>query len=772
MSNLSLGSFRTTIMVMVTFKIGQKVLILFMAVALGPLLLVNFVLLGLAQNQFKQEAVGRQKIVAEKTAAGVDNFLASKVDILIFQTQTSVIRQFNVPDTELNLAALIKQDRDMERVALVDKKGQEQVVVNQAGLVAQHANVASSDAFKAATFLAGKEYISHVTYDNAGQPHLTIGVPVIRFTQQQDLTNLSTAEFGKYRTPDDIQGVIIASFNISNLWQSVLSTKIGTDGYAFVVDDKGNLIAHPDSKFLAAHQNIADLHQVQHFLQGKHDNHETVSERGVDVFSTYQPITRTNWAVIVQEPLSSVLASTQAFYRVGLEIAVGIAALAIGLSLLFKRQLLTPIRQLAAAARRIGSGEFSHKIPVRNKDELGELAQTFNSMGQNIQKLVDDLQTQNVYLAEEQRKLSSTISSVSDGVIAINDAQTIITINPPASRLLRKHPGELIGKTLSDCFGWTQGGQPFKLNLLRPGTYHFENVMLPQAEQVAYLDLVITVLEHKTSDISAIITIHDQTPDREFEVMKLDFVSIAAHELRTPLTVIRGYLNLMNTDAINQLSIYNIENLQRAIIGAEQLSKLINNLLNVSRIERGQMHIALSKVDIGRLLTQIVREQQVTVKLKGQKLIFEPVSSAVYVPADRSALSEVINNLTSNASRYTPLGSTITVGLHVDGQTVRVEVTDNGVGIPAAAQDRLFTKFYRVERSMTSGNRGTGLGLYISKRIVQLHHGEIGVISKVGEGSTFYFTLPLYNEALHGKLIIGAKESVGIHGWITKRSAG
>lgn len=756
---------------MVTFKIGQKVLLLFLIVALGPLLLVNFLLLGLAQRELKQEAVNRQQIIAEKTAASVDNFLGSKVGILIFQTQTGAFRQLNVPETELNLAALIKEDRDMERVSLVDKKGDEKVVVNQIGLVKEHTNVASSDAFKAATFLAGKEYIGPVNYDKDGQPHLTIAVPIIRFTQQQDLTNLSTAEFGKYRTPDDIQGVIVASFNLSKLWQSVLSTRIGTNGYAYVVDDKGNLIAHPDSKFLTSHQNISNVHQVRHFLQDIHDEHESVSEKGVQVFSTSQQISRANWGVIVEEPIASVYAGVQAFYRVGVGIFVAVAIVAISLSLFFRRQLLTPIRQLAAGALRIGGGDFSYTIPVRSKDELGNLAQTFNSMGQNIKNLVSNLQIQNVHLAEEQNKLASTIASVSDGVIAINESQAIITTNPPAGRLVGKQPSELIGKTLAESFRWSQNTQPFRLKLTHPGTYHFQDITLAQADQVAYLDLVVTVLEHKTSDIVAIITIHDLTPGRELEVMKLDFVTIAAHELRTPLTVVRGYLNLMNVDGINQLSIYNIENLQRAIIGAEQLSKLINNLLNVSRIERGEMHIALSKINLDQLLRQVTREQQITITLKGQKLEYEPTSNPVYVPADRSALSEVMNNLLSNAARYTPFGSSIKVGLRVEGQKVRVAVTDNGPGIPHTAQKRLFTKFYRVERSLTTGNRGTGLGLYISKRIMQLHHGEIGVLSKVSEGSTFYFTLPLYNDAIHGKLIVGEKELVGTHGWITKHSA-
>jgi len=254
--------------------------------------------------------------------------------------------------------------------------------------------------------------------------------------------------------------------------------------------------------------------------------------------------------------------------------------------------------------------------------------------------------------------------------------------------------------------------------------------------------------------------------------MKLDFVAIAGHELRTPLTVVRGYLNLINNEAMDQLSVYNIENLQRALVGAEQLSGLINNLLNISRIERGQLEVVPTKVDMADITKQIVEQQQVTTKLKDQTLVYEGPNSGAFAAADVTAISEVLNNLITNALKYTASQSRIVVSLEAQaGGAVRVAVTDNGPGIALSAQKRLFTKFYRVEHDLTAANRGTGLGLYIAKTIIDLHHGTIGVISDTGKGASFFFTVPAYDALAHDHdNKHHGKEQVGKHGWIKKRS--
>lgn len=754
------------------FKIGQKLLLLLLAIALGPLLIVGVLLVLNAQSELKREAVAQQKLAASRAADRVDNFLGSKTNVLIFQSQTGAAHQFDIPNISLNLAAMVKQDRSIVRIALVDKDGMEQVVFNQQGLVTEHKDVSGSDAFKAVNFLAGKEYIGPVTY-KSGKPHITIAVPLIRFNEGQDLTRLSTAEFGKYRSPDDIHGVLLAEADLSDLWNSVLSTKIGKEGYAYVVDDKGSLIAHPDAKFLAQKHDLSKVHEVEHCLEEADDVHVAPSEKGVPVLATCQQITRNSWGVIAQEPVASVFASVNNFYRIGIVILMAVATIVILCSIVFRRQLLVPIQLLSAGALRIGRGDLHYKIPVKSDDELGNLARSFNSMGGSLQALVRGLQEKNQSLSEERRKLASILESVSDGVIAVNRNMQIVSINAPAAGLINRAPTTLVGQDLLINFPMRYEDQAFTLDLQEPTISHFKNVLLPTKDKLFYLELVVVVIKDReaTTDIAAIITVHDLTQGKELEAMKLDFVAMAAHELRTPLTVVRGYLNLINNDPdITKLSVMNLEYLQRALVGVSQLAGLINNILNVSRIERGTLGISILRVDVARLVSDIVEQHTVSAHLKRQEIKYEGPNQGVLVAADESAIIEVMNNLIVNAIKYTQELGRITVKLEKRGIYVRVEITDNGQGISEAVQGHLFTKFYRAESSLTSGNRGTGLGLYIAKSIIELHHGQIGVVSKLGEGSTFFFTLPLFDNSKHAAVAAKTKTMKGINGWFTKRT--
>ncbi|OYV45676.1 MAG: hypothetical protein B7X06_04250, partial [Verrucomicrobia bacterium 21-51-4] len=250
---------------------------------------------------------------------------------------------------------------------------------------------------------------------------------------------------------------------------------------------------------------------------------------------------------VADEYIANLEKECQANY-IKLAAIIGVSAivLSILLSFFFRKQITEPIKRLSVGARRLGSGEFNQPIVIKSKDELSDLAETFNKMAGSIKKLVGDLKSNNVSLLVEQTKLNNIIRSVSDGVIALDKAGDIVTLNPPAAKLVGKQLTELRGKPLKDFYHWEQDNEQFSPDLSQPGTYHYTDLVLPRGkENPAYLDLMVSVLDQKDSDVSVIITIHDQTQSRELDFMKLDFVAIAAHELRTPLTVVRGYLDML-----------------------------------------------------------------------------------------------------------------------------------------------------------------------------------------------------------------------------------
>lgn len=233
--------------------------------------------------------------------------------------------------------------------------------------------------------------------------------------------------------------------------------------------------------------------------------------------------------------------------------------------------------------------------------------------------------------------------------------------------------------------------------------------------------------------------------EAQLERMKLDFVAMSAHELRTPLTTVVGYLSFLMEDpvTINKLASEEKEILNRAFLNATRLGKLIDNLLVVSRIEKGRMSLNLQPVQLEDLIDRIIKELKNLAQMKKIYLEFQaPNQPLPMVLGDRLRIEEVVSNLVGNAINYTSLGGvSLSIARHEDELVVAVK--DTGQGIPKEARAHLFTKFFRVKAPLEAGTKGTGLGLYISKNIIDAHKGRIWVESEAGKGSTFYFSLPI-----------------------------
>lgn len=232
---------------------------------------------------------------------------------------------------------------------------------------------------------------------------------------------------------------------------------------------------------------------------------------------------------------------------------------------------------------------------------------------------------------------------------------------------------------------------------------------------------------------------------KKLEAMEVDFVSMASHELRTPITSLLGYLNTLNAEIRDKLSLEHRQFLDRSIISAQQILALVNNLLNVSKVERGAFSVTLKPVDWKKVLETAVAENKILASQKNISLNLKlPDTPLPYVKADELRTNEVLNNLINNAITYSKAGSKVDVVAKIDGKMMTTSVIDNGLGIPKEALPHLFAKFFRVQKALdkSSTSSGSGLGLYISKSIIELHNGKIWAESEEGKGSTFSFTLP------------------------------
>jgi len=366
----------------------------------------------------------------------------------------------------------------------------------------------------------------------------------------------------------------------------------------------------------------------------------------------------------------------------------------------------------------------------------------------------------------EKNKLSIVLNSVVDGVLALDFKNKVIMTNPAAQSMLGLGDKEILGKNIDKIFSVSEKDIKIPTKDLLPTKLPNKDSIIIEKNGVKLTSVSgknfsanITssaIKEGREVGLRAIITISDVSKERELEEMKIDFVSMAAHELRTPLTTTRGYLSFLQDEVGEKLSEEQKSYLDKAFIASTQLASLVDNLLAVSRIEQGAVKLQVAPCDWIKTVKECVANFQPIAKEKNIKLAANLPLKLSNVFVDKFRITEVISNLIANALAYTKPNGKVLVEVEEKNDQVITHIKDTGLGIPQEALPKLFTKFFRVTGILEQGSKGTGLGLYISKAIVEMHHGKIWVESTIGEGSTFSFSLPSLKE----KSKISKKEKV------------
>ena len=374
-----------------------------------------------------------------------------------------------------------------------------------------------------------------------------------------------------------------------------------------------------------------------------------------------------------------------------------------------------------------------------------QLYSTTNARANEIVSNLEHLNAEKEQVSAEKNKLEIALSSISDAVIAIDFNQKITIFNSSAETLSGFTKAEALGQPIETIVRFFEKGSE-----IAPQDY-YSTVLNKQGIKIVgknNKEASVNLLSGQIKQTSpgAILTIHDISKEDALETMKLDFVSMAAHELRTPLTSIRGYLSVFMEENSKLLNAEQNMLLGRINTASQQLMALIENLLSVSKIERGIFGVQTQPLDWVADVKEAVEMFKDRAEEKKQTLEFlPPMTTIPAIQADKLRINEVLSNLLANAIAYTPEKGKITVSVEANEDSVTTHIQDNGVGIPPEAIPNLFTKFFRISGKLEQGSKGTGLGLYISKSVVDMHHGKIWVDSKLGQGSTFSFSLPIQN---------------------------
>lgn len=301
----------------------------------------------------------------------------------------------------------------------------------------------------------------------------------------------------------------------------------------------------------------------------------------------------------------------------------------------------------------------------------------------------------------------------------------------------------------------------------------WERVSLVRTDTTRHIfDVVAHYSKDDAAGAETILVLNERTEEYVADETELDFVAVAAHELRGPITIIRGYLDVFEDEMKDTFTVEQLGLLEKTVISAEQLSDTVNNILNIARIDQEHMSLHLRETNWLEVINEAYENLSLRAKVHGRVLKLSIPEGLPAIAVDRASIMEVISNLVDNAIKYSPEGGEVIIGVKQDGDFISTTVTDQGVGIPKSVIGNLFKKFYRSHRTKQAVT-GTGLGLYISKVIVDSHGGNIWVRSTEGKGSTFGFEIPTYEsvaEALKKRDNDGQGIKRSSHGWIKNHS--
>ncbi|MBT9168314.1 MAG: Alkaline phosphatase synthesis sensor protein PhoR [Syntrophomonadaceae bacterium] len=404
-------------------------------------------------------------------------------------------------------------------------------------------------------------------------------------------------------------------------------------------------------------------------------------------------------------------------------------------SLKLSRGLTSPLVQMVDVVKQIGGGNLKSRIYFNNKSEIGLLADAINQM-------VDSLQIKLSQAMEKNDQLEAILSTMVEGVIVFDGDIRAVMANPAAEEMLGLQKDTWRGRRDLEIIRSAELHE--KIATVSRKKIFLEHEMITFFPEKKVLSISLMPLRAETiKKAGVLIVIHDITRLRRLEDIRADFAANVSHELRTPLTAIRGFAETLLDGAYNQpeSALRFAQIIQNE---AERLSELIEDVLKLSKIESGRAVIAKESVDVSELVREVTGRLQERMKKHQVKIEIPPDLPSVQ--GDRGLLAQALHNLLDNAVKYTQLQGLIAVSAKQQDMDIFLSVRDNGIGIPEEAKERIFERFYRVDRARTRRLGGTGLGLAIVKHIVEAHKGGLQLNSTEGKGTEVIISLPIVEE--------------------------
>ena len=398
------------------------------------------------------------------------------------------------------------------------------------------------------------------------------------------------------------------------------------------------------------------------------------------------------------------------------------------LSFLLSKTITTPIEGLIRSAQEIAEGDFEGRLEVHSTDEIGTLSETFNDMASRLAETIDEVQG-------ERDKLDALFLHMTDGVCAFDRDRRVVQMNPAARRMLNCEPTGLSYADIFDEPKWEE------LAELKYPAYRELEIERDERSIALYLT---PVGEESGGGIMAVL--HDITEQTKLDAARREFVANVSHELRTPLTNVKSYTEtLMDAPDIDPEM---RNNFLSVVLGeADRMTRIVSDLLTLSKFDYGAEELKPARTDLKPLIERVAEAMRLEAEKHSHTMTVEFMEDPPEILCDAGRIEQVITNILSNAIKYTPDGGRIETLVRREEGFVCIRISDNGVGIPADALQRLGERFYRVDKARSRAAGGSGLGLSIAREIVERHGGDLEIKSIYGKGTSVYIRLPIPEEA-------------------------
>ena len=558
-----------------------------------------------------------------------------------------------------------------------------------------------------------------------------LGAYLVNSTRNSQLGNLRTQLENEARVTAEAS---LPLFLVQNSDLDALAKKLGNeiDARVTLIAVNGTVLgdSHEDPATMENHATRPEV--VDALASGLGESTRYSTTLGEQMMYVAVPVTNQTTNVGVARVALPLVAVAGSVNRVTLIIILAIivtAALVIVAAVLIGRRTTRPLREVTEASQRIAAGQFDQRIPVRSKDETGQLAQAFNDMSSNLDGLVRDI-------SEERTKLQTVLASMADGVIMTDVEGNIVLANRTSERLFNFRGEDVISKPLIEAVHDHEADEILKLCLStgQTQTGQFESAISKRFLRA----IAVPIIEGKLA--GALLLLQDLTEVRNLQTMRRELVGNISHELRTPIAGIKAMVETLRDGAIDDKEAAK-DFLTRIDGEIDHLSQMVSELTELSRIETGRAELRLSPVNLNLLVKEVIGQLNMLAQRQQVTITTDLSADLPIIKADHDRIRQTLTNLGHNAIKFNHPGGTVTVSTRADAESVAVSVTDTGIGISKEDLPHVFERFYKVDKARPRG--GSGLGLAIAKHVVQAHGGRIWAQSEEGKGSTFSFSLPI-----------------------------